>query len=123
MTSAVEFVRRRRAGRRALIAQAEGFAATIDRELDVRAVVVFGSVARGDWGDASDVDVLVVAGRLPPRALDRLDAVGVPPGRVGVVVWSVRDWTAERRRGNPITREALDRGVWLVGSAEALSDR
>jgi predicted nucleotidyltransferase len=34
------------------------------------------SVARGDFNDHSDIDVLIIADRLPPRAPDRL--AGVP---------------------------------------------
>lgn len=109
-------VARRRAGRQALIEQARTFVAALDPALDVRGVVVFGSVARGDWNDRSDVDVLVVAAAVPTAPLARLDAVGMPPGRVEPVVWSVDDWTAEHRRRNPIATEAVKHGVWLLGS-------
>ncbi|MGH8908620.1 MAG: nucleotidyltransferase family protein [Egibacteraceae bacterium] len=48
-----------------------------------RAVVIFGSVARGDFNDTSDIDVLVVAERLPARATDRLAALGAYPSIPG----------------------------------------
>lgn len=116
MITPAQVVARRQAGRQALIQQARAFAAALDPELDVRAAVVFGSVARGDWHDRSDVDVLVVAGALPKAALARLDAVGLPAGRVQPVVWSVEDWRAERGRRNPVATEAIEHGVWLIGS-------
>jgi predicted nucleotidyltransferase len=101
------------------VARAERFAERLDDGLDVRAVVVFGSVARGDFHDGSDVDVLVVAGRLPPRALDRSAAVGLAPTGVEFVAWTPEEWRLERDRGNPIAREAQDLGVVLRGALEA----
>lgn len=106
---------RRRAERRELVARARRFAAALPADLSVRAVVVFGSVARGDFNLWSDVDVLVVADRLPERLLDRLDALGRPPPRVQPVAWTPGEWRAQRRRDNPIAAEALADGVWLVG--------
>lgn len=107
---------RRRAEQAALIARAERFAEALDPALDVRAVVVFGSVARGDFHDSSDIDVLVIAGALPDRALERTAAVGVPPPRVEFVAWMPHEWRAERDRGNPIAVEARDHGLLLRGA-------
>lgn len=98
------------------MARAEQLAETLDPALDVRAVVVFGSVARGDFHDSSDVDVLIVAGQLPDRALARNAAVGLPPARVEFVAWTPDEWRRERDRGNPIAVEAAERGVVLRGA-------
>jgi predicted nucleotidyltransferase len=48
-----------------LLAPARRFAEDLDPALAVQAVVVFGSVARRDCHDHSDVDVLVVAHNCP----------------------------------------------------------
>ncbi|HWB71961.1 MAG TPA: nucleotidyltransferase domain-containing protein [Egibacteraceae bacterium] len=117
-----QVIARRRAERAALIARAERFAQDLDPQLGARAVVVFGSVARGDFNVWSDVDVLVVAERLPERALDRLAALGKPPDAVEPVAWTPAEWRRQRRRSNPIAVEAVHDGVWLVGSPEALDD-
>lgn len=109
---------RRRAEQAALVARAERFAAELDPALDVHAIVVFGSVARGDFHDASDVDVLVVADRLPDRALARNAAVGLPPPRVEFVAWTPDEWRRERERGNPIAVEASDHGLVLRGALD-----
>ena len=69
-------IARRRAGREALLAPVGRFADDLDPALGVRAVVVLGSVARGDSHAASDVDVLVVADHLPGAALARGAALG-----------------------------------------------
>ena len=85
----------------------------------LRAVVVVGSVARGDFNCWSDVDV-VVADAFRGSLLDRLDRLGARPGRVEPFAWTPEEWRAHLHRGNPMATEALERGVWLVGSPPAL---
>ncbi len=117
----VAVLERRRAQQRALIARAEHYAAGLDPALGVRAVVVFGSVARGDFNVWSDIDVLVVADHLPARPLDRLDALGPRPELVQPVAWTSRELRAQRRKNNPIAREALEHGRWLRGTPDAVT--
>lgn len=113
-------VARRRAQRTELIDRARLFATSLDRSLEVVAAVVVGSVARGDFNLWSDVDLLIVAGHLPDRLLDRLEALGRPPPWVEPIVWAPTEWETALRRRNPLAVEAIDRGVWVVGSASDL---
>lgn len=113
-----QVLRRRRAEQAALVARAARFAEGLDPALGVRAVVVFGSVARGDFHDGSDVDVLIVADGLPERPLERTAAVGLPPPRVEFVAWTPDEWRRERDRGNPISVEAGDLGLLLRGALD-----
>lgn len=109
---------RRRAERASLIARARQFADELDRALDVRAVAVFGSVARGDFHDASDVDVLIIAEGLPEQPLERNAVIGLPPPRVEFIAWTPGEWRRERDRGNPIADEARTVGLVLVGALD-----
>lgn len=109
---------RRRAERAALVERARRFAEALDPKLGVRAVIVFGSVARGDFHDSSDIDVLIVADDLPERVLERNAAVGLPPPRVEFVAWTPDEWRRERDRGNPIAVEANDHGLVLQGTLD-----
>ncbi|MGH7570378.1 MAG: nucleotidyltransferase domain-containing protein [Gemmatimonadota bacterium] len=111
---------RRRTRQRELLDFARRFAEGIDAELGVRAVVVFGSVARGDFNQWSDIDVLIIAEGLHGRLLERLDRLGWRLPLVRPIPWTPAEWEIEVRRGNPIAREALESGVWLVGSAAEL---
>lgn len=120
VVTATEVVERRRRARARLVATAREFAGRLDATLSVRAVVIFGSVARGDFNDTSDIDVLVVAEQLPARATDRLAALGEYPSIVEPVVWTPDEWAARRRRGDPIVAEALDAGIWLAGDPSQL---
>lgn len=121
--TAREVVARRRAERRALLGRAEALVEGLDPRLGVRAVVVFGSVARGDFNVYSDIDVLVVAEHLPGDYGERLDAVGwPPPPRVEPVAWTPSEYRHQLARRNPIAVEAERAGVWLVGDPAAVAD-
>lgn len=111
---------RRRMERRAHLARARGFVSALKADLGLRAAVVFGSVARGDFNLWSDVDVLVVAEGFREGPLRRAEDMGPRPSRVRPVAWTPEEWRSERSRGNPIVREALETGVWLVGSPESI---
>lgn len=115
--TAAAVIRRRLVERTSLLDEARAFAAQIDPDVDLRAVAVFGSVARGDFNERSDIDVLVLADALAADPLARLGQLGadVAP-RVSVVAWTVTEWQRQRARRNPIAREAQQVGVWLIGS-------
>lgn len=108
---------RRRREQQLLLDTARRFAARLPAALGVRAVCVFGSVARGDFNLWSDIDVLVIAERLPSGPPQRLEALGEPVGLVQPVAWTPAEFAERLGRRDPIASEALDRGVWLVGSA------
>jgi predicted nucleotidyltransferase len=111
-----EVVARRCARRDTLLDEARAFADALDPALDVRAAVVYGSVARGDFHTWSDVDVLVIASRLPEDYRDRLAAIGWPvPGRVEPLVWTPGEYLRQHRRRNPIVVEVERDGVRLRG--------
>jgi uncharacterized protein len=120
MTSPREVIARRRAERAALVRVARAYLAELDLGAAVLAAVVVGSVARGDFHDASDVDVIVVADGLPDDPAARWSLVAPRRGLVQPVAWTPSEWRVERRRRNPLVEDALAHGVWLVGSPDAL---
>lgn len=93
------------------------YAEAVRVRIPVRAVVVFGSVARGDWRSGSDIDLLVVADVDPrTRMLDRLEAAGPAHDGVQPLVWTVAEWSRRWARGDRFARACVEEGVWLVGS-------
>lgn len=120
MTTPQEVLRRRHAQRERLIQRARAFTDALPAGLGVRAVAVFGSVARGDFDDDSDVDVLVVAEGLPDDFRQRLRSLGPPQAHLDAVAWTPDEWRTQHAKGNPIAAEAVACGVWLRGAPEGL---
>lgn len=120
MTTPGEVLARRRAERRRLLQVAREYLAGADPAIGVMAAVVVGSVARGDFHDSSDVDLVLVARGLPDDPAERWNLVAPRHGVVQPVAWTPTEWRAERRRRNPLVVDALDHGVWLVGGPQDL---
>lgn len=116
-TPAEAVIARRSAERARLLGLARNFADGLDPEIGVVAVVVFGSVARGDFHEESDIDVLVVATRLPGDPRGRLRVLGNWPAPLEPVAWSPEEYRHQRGRRNPIAVEAEAVGVWLRGAS------
>lgn len=113
-------IARRRAERARLLDRGRTFVESLGSRLRVRAAVVFGSVARGDFNRWSDIDLLVLAEELPAGAGDRLDALGIWPPGLQPIVWTPQEWRDQLARGNPIATDAVATGIWLVGSKDEL---
>lgn len=110
-------LRRRLDEQAELIDRVRGWAPSLAARVPVVAVVVFGSVARGDFNKGSDIDVLVVASDLPKRALDRLQLLDAdrPPG-VQLVAWTPNELAERREHNDPIVRECDSVGVSVHGA-------
>ncbi|MDQ6928943.1 MAG: nucleotidyltransferase domain-containing protein, partial [Actinomycetota bacterium] len=111
-------ISRRRSEREAHIATARQWAEGAGSTLRARALVVVGSVARGDFNKWSDIDVLVVVDELPDGLLERLALLAPtrrPPG-VEAILWTPGELAARRARGNdPLARDAYGIGVVVYG--------
>jgi uncharacterized protein len=108
----VKAVDERRAEREELVELARSYAAVLAKRVELVEAWVVGSVARGDFNVWSDVDVLVVAERLPERAPDRFGLLleGAPP-RIQPIGYTPAELAREERRGNPLVREARELGI------------
>ena len=124
MTDAV--IARRRAERESLLAVAQNWARTAGPAIGALAVVVVGSVARGDFNKWSDIDVLVVRDDLPDSLGDRLALLAPtsrPPG-VEAILWTPAELATRRRRGtDPLANETYEVGVVVYGRLPDESNR
>ncbi len=110
-------IARRQAERDARLDVARRWAAGLALRIDVLAVVVVGSVARGDVNKWSDLDVLVVADGLPADGRHRLDLLGIgaPPG-LQPVGWAGAELRSRRACRDPIALDADQVGVVVCGA-------
>lgn len=84
---------------------------------DVEAVIVFGSVARGEAREGSDIDLAVIAGPEWDGRADLQDAVGNSVGNgCDVLVFTPSQFRQLARSGEPVVSDILRDGVALVGS-------
>ena len=84
-------------------------------ELDPYIVILFGSFARGDVNEGSDVDIIVVADFEEPfldriRRLLELDEFGMPLEPIG---YTLDEFERMKRDGNPFILEVLEKGKVL----------
>jgi predicted nucleotidyltransferase len=104
------------------LGEAIEFARCVKGKLGRVTVVLYGSYARGDFNEWSDIDVLVIAEQLPENPIERLSLVEDCMARVaGVEPLLLTPDMVKRMRGkNLAVREALERGVVLVDDLEVL---
>jgi predicted nucleotidyltransferase len=111
--------------REAVLAALRRLAETLRRtDAEVQSIVLFGSIARGDFGRRSDADVLVLLkSDRHDRRMDRvpkyLPAFLDAPVPVDVLPLTCGELQAEIRAGNPFWRRALAEGVLLAGEPVA----
>lgn len=109
-------VAERRRKRQRLLARAAQYAEALGGRLKLRAAIVAGSVARGDFNVWSDIDVVVIAEGLPERVPEReLALIADAPARVQPVGFTPGEFEAALARRNPLVREAVEAGVVVAG--------
>jgi predicted nucleotidyltransferase len=91
---------------------------------DVKTVILFGSIARGEANIHSDVDLAVMAPAGWDGSADLEDAVRIRLGNnCDVLVFTPEDFTRLADSGEPVVREILTSGVALIGSIPRRKNR
>jgi predicted nucleotidyltransferase len=91
---------------------------------DVKTVILFGSIARGESNIHSDVDLAVIAPAGWDGRADLVDAVRIRLGNnCDVLVFTPEDFTHLADIGEPVVREILTSGVALIGSIPRMKSR
>lgn len=108
-------------GWRALLDELQELIEEYKRRFKVRLVVLFGSMARGDYTDESDIDLLVVADDLPgdPReAFALLRSPKMP--RLNPIGFKTEIFLKKLKEGSTFTLEVLEDGKTLYADREFL---
>lgn len=90
----------------------ERYLSELRKELDLKLVILFGSLARGDWSESSDIDLLIVSDDLsddPAENFIRLKRECVEPHG-----FSTRRFLAELEKPNLLIMDALEYGRRLI---------
>src|SRR5438046_3982391 len=84
-----------------------------ERSDDLEFVVLFGSMARGDWSRGSDYDVIVgLRGEDGQRFIDRIGAFSaLADGNIDVLPYSRSEWERMATNRALILLEALEDGI------------
>ena len=100
---------------RELLDIARLFSTCVLKKYQRASIVVFGSVARGDFNEWSDIDVLVVVeDKLPSNPLKRLDTIyecleSYP--LVEPVIMTLEEFHKMLGKKNPLIMEAIEKGI------------
>lgn len=91
-----------------------------ERSEEIEFIVLFGSMARGDWLPDSDYDVLIGLRRDDhKRLVDRIgEFEALAPGRVEVFPYSLAEWQRMFAEYHPLLLDALEHGVALWDRGE-----
>jgi len=91
------------------------------RELNVKAVILFGSRARGDWKPWSDFDLLIIAD-FKEKYLDRfgklMEIVGDIPLPIEFHPYTLDEAVEMLKKCNPLIVNALEEGIVLYSTTE-----
>ena len=101
--------------RKAILGRLTEWAKTLGQDENVLAVVLFGSLARGDQTAASDADVLIILEDSPLRFDERISAL-IPSGigiGVDVFPYTIAEATQALKEGWGVVRIALQEGLFL----------
>ena len=98
------------------------YALNVAGRKEVKAVILFGSLARGDYTPSSDIDVLIVvrkaAGNPTERSIPYMDPS--LPLDLQPFVLTEEELLSMAGKGRKIVRELVEHGVLLAGDEEVL---
>ena len=94
------------------IALAGEYVKKLSKTISIKKAYVIGSVARGDFNDASDIDILIIAENLPANPLKRLHILyeTVPP-LIEPKAFTSEEFKLLLEKKNPLAVEAKTKGI------------
>lgn len=93
-------------------------------EKGAEAVILIGSLAKGDYTAFSDADVIIIMDNVPKNALDRVKKFIDPtlPVDVQPRVYTSKEIMEMAKSGRKITKEMVKYGKVLAGSDEVIEN-
>jgi len=95
-----------------LIQKAKDYVKELSAKLEIVEAYVIGSVARGDFNDASDIDVVIIARNLPKHPLERMKLLYENiPALIEPKAYTQQEFSKLLQKGNPIALECNKIGI------------
>ena len=93
-------------------------------EKGARAVILIGSLARGDYTAFSDADIIIISDGVPERPMDRVIAFMDPTLSVDVEprVYTTEEFLRMAGEARRIVREVVEHGILLAGDGELIEE-
>lgn len=105
----------RKIERENLLKEAEKYLEKLKETLGPLSGIVFGSVSRGDFNDASDIDIVVIAEGLPAHPVRRLEVLLAPwvPG-IDPKGYTPSEFEQLKQNKNPFIQHILEEGIIII---------
>ena len=84
---------------------------------NVEKAFVYGSVARGDFVEESDTDLLVVSSQIPEKISERMDLLAAArktAPEVEAVGWTITEWERRKAAGDDFAGIILAEGIQIA---------
>jgi len=108
----LEVLKKRERQQAKWLEMARAYAVRLRERVGGVTAIVYGSVARGDFNLGSDVDVLIVAERLPDHPLARMDLLySHVEGPLEPKGYTLTEFQTIRAKGRPFLTTVLREGV------------
>ncbi len=94
-----------------LMAEISVFAEILRSRMDVERIILFGSVARGDFNEGSDVDLMII-GNFTERFHKRpVDIIGITDLPIEPVCYTRDEFEELLRKKNPFVLSVCEEGI------------
>ncbi|MEM0086582.1 MAG: nucleotidyltransferase domain-containing protein [Zestosphaera sp.] len=114
----MEVIKERIRKRDLYIKKAQVFAECTIRKLSNSAVLIYGSVSRGDFNEWSDIDVLIITreeiSQKPAERLDMIHDCMKENPLIEPVIITLDEFRKLLAKKNPLVIEALKKGIILI---------
>ncbi|WP_172633847.1 nucleotidyltransferase domain-containing protein [Caldisericum exile] len=94
------------------IEKAKVYIINLSKRIDIIEAFVIGSVSRGDFNDASDIDVVIIAKKLPKHPIERMKLLyeNIPP-LIEPKAYTEEEFQRLLKKQNPIAEETVKIGI------------
>lgn len=94
----------------------EKYARKLIRNIRPRSIVLYGSIARGEHGVGSDVDILVISDSLPKNFLERLrilSELNPSTAPIEAIAYTTSEFRAMVEKLHPTALSAIEDGITI----------